>query len=343
MKKPPFFSTVPQLAAALLMSALGLLASCTTNNPQPAPVATTPGSTTIVTPGSSTTATGAGVVAFSDYLAATPELSLLRVAVTRAGLGTALNAGLITVFAPSNDAFKASGYADEAAINALAPETLKQILQYHVLNDKVDYPAFPSEVSTTYQTQLAGGKVSVYKTSAGVVTVNNATVTKPNQAAINTVVHIINRVLVPNTQTVVDYAKANTNLSLFAAAVAQAGSAVQNALSQATKNGITVFAPTNDAFKAAGYADEAAIKAADATKLATLLTYHVLPSSTFTPAFKDNSNLTTLQGGTLNVKVSGGKVTLMGKGNGTNVSTVIQGDLALGNGVVHIIDQALIP
>jgi uncharacterized surface protein with fasciclin (FAS1) repeats len=348
MKKLIFLSTIPRLAAALLITALGTIYSCTTtNNPAPAPVATTPGSSTVVTPGSSTTAapgsTGGTVLPFSDYLAATPELSLLRVAVTRAGLGTALNAGQITVFAPNNDAFKAAGYADEAAINAIAPETLKQILQYHVLNDKVDYPAFPTEVSTIYQTQLANAKVYVYKTSAGVVTVNNATVTKPNQVAVNTVVHIINRVLMPNTQNPVDYAKTNTNLSFFAAAVAQAGSALQTTLSQTTKNGITVFAPTNEAFKAAGYADEAAIKAADATKLATLLSYHVVPSSIFTPAFKDNSDLTTLQGGTLKVKFSEGKVTLTGKGNGTNVSTVTQGDVALGNGVVHIIDRVLLP
>ncbi|MDB5244113.1 MAG: hypothetical protein JWP57_4742, partial [Spirosoma sp.] len=58
---------------------------------------------------------------------------------------------------------------------------------------------------------------------------------------------------------------------------------------------------------------------------------------------KDNSELTTLQGGTMNVKVSGGKVTLTGKGNGTSVSTVTLGDVALGNGVVHIIDRVLLP
>ena len=343
MKKIPFLSTIPPLAAALLISALSTIYSCTSSDPQPAPVAATPGSTTVVSPGSSTTAASGVILPFTDYLAATPELSLLKAAVARAGMGTTLNAGQITVFAPTNDAFKAAGYADEAAINAVAPETLKQILQYHVLNDKVDYPAFPTEVSTIYQTQLANAKVYVYKTSAGVVTVNNATVTKPNQLAVNTVIHFINRVLLPNNQNTVDYAKGNPNLSLFAAAVAQAGSAVQTALSQSTKNGITVFAPTNDAFKAAGYADEAAIKSADATKLAALLNYHIVPSIIFTPAFKNNTDLTTLQGNTLKVMVSGGKVTLSGKGNGTNVSTVTQGDVTLGNGVVHIIDRVLLP
>ena len=280
---------------------------------------------------------------FTDYIAATAELSLLKVAVARAGLGTALNAGQITVFAPSNDAFKASQYPDEAAINAASPETLKQILQYHVLNDKIDYPAIPTEVSTIYQTQLPNAKVYIYKTSAGEVTVNNATLIKPNQVAVNTVVHIINRVLTPNTQNAVDYAKTNVGLSFFSAAVAQAGSAVQTALSQATKNGVTVFAPSNDAFKAAGYADEAAIKSADPAKLATLLTYHILPSTLFSQTFKDNSELTTAQGGKLVVKVSGGKVTLTGKGNGTNVANITQADLALSNGVVHVIDRVLLP
>lgn len=366
MKKQKTLLTIHRLIAALLISTMGMMVSCTTNNPTPAPVSTTPGSSTVVTPGSSTTAspgsstvvtpgssttaspgssttTTGTVVPFSDYLAATPELSMLRVAVTRAGLGTALNAGQITVFAPNNDAFKASGYADEAAINAIAPETLKQILQYHVINDKVDYPAFPTGVSTIYQTQLPNGKVYVYKTSGGVVTVNNATVTKPNQVAVNTVIHIINRVLVPNTLNAVDYAKGNTNLSFFAAAVARAGSAVQTTLSQASQSGLTVFAPTNDAFKAAGYADIAAINNAEAAKLATILTYHVLPSSITSPAFTDNSELTTAQGGKVNVKVSGGKVTVTGKGNGTSASNITQSDIPLTNGIMHIIDRVLLP
>lgn len=354
MQKQVIISTTQRLIAAFLICAAGTMASCTrTNDPIPTPPAqgttpvssttATPGSSTTATPGSSTTATVGTVLPFTDYIAATAELSLLKVAVARAGLGTALNAGQITVFAPSNDAFKASQYPDEAAINAASPETLKQILQYHVLNDKIDYPAIPTEVSTIYQTQLPNAKVYIYKTSAGEVTVNNATLIKPNQVAVNTVVHIINRVLTPNTQNAVDYAKTNVGLSFFSAAVAQAGSAVQTALSQATKNGVTVFAPSNDAFKAAGYADEAAIKSADPAKLATLLTYHILPSTLFSQTFKDNSELTTAQGGKLVVKVSGGKVTLTGKGNGTNVANITQADLALSNGVVHVIDRVLLP
>ncbi len=369
MKKKAFFSTAQQLGAALLISAVAMMSSCiSVNEPTPAPgQSTTPGSSTVVTPGSSTTASpgsstatpgssttatpgssttatpGTVVVAFTEYIATNAELSLLRAAVARAGLGAALNAGQITIFAPSNTAFRASQYPDEAAINAASPETLKQILQYHVINDKVDQPAFPTEVSTIYQTQLPNAKVYVYKTSGGVITVNNATITTANIPTTNTVVHIINRVLSPNTQNVIDYAKGNTNLSLFTAAVTRAGADVQTALTQAARNGITIFAPTNDAFKAAGYADEAAIRSADAAKLATILTYHVLPSTIFSPTFRDNSELTTAQGGKLTVRVSGGKVTLIGKGNGTNVSNVAQADMALSNGVVHVIDRVLLP
>jgi uncharacterized surface protein with fasciclin (FAS1) repeats len=366
MQKQTILLTTQRLVAALLISAAGMMASCTnTIDPNPAPPAqsTTPGSSTTATPGSSTTATPGSsttatpgssttatpgsttlvVVPFTDYIAGNAELSLLKAAVARAGIGAALNAGQITIFAPSNEGFKASGYSDEAAINAVSPEMLKQILQYHVISDKIDEPAIPTEVSTSYQTQLANAKVYVFKSSAGVITVNNATVTKANIPASNTVVHIINRVLSPNPQNVVDYAKGNANLSLFSAAVARAGADVQAALTQAPKNGITVFVPTNDAFKAAGYADEAAIKSADAAKLAAILSYHVLPSTVVSQSFKDNSELTTAQGGKIGVKVSGGKVTLTGKGNGTNVSNVTQSDIALANGIVHVVDRVLLP
>ena len=361
MKNQAFFPTTHRLVAALLISAAGIVFSCTrVEEPTPAPPqSTTPGSSTVVTPvssttatpgssttatpGSSTTATVGTVVPFTNYIATTAELSLLSAAVARAGLGTALNAGQITVFAPSNEAFRAAGIADEAAVNAMAPDKLKQTLQYHVISDKIDEPAIPTEVSTSYQTQLANARVYVYKTSAGLITVNNATVTRANIPAVNTVVHIINRLLSPNPQNVDDYAKSNPNLSFLAAAVVRAGTDVQTVLTQAARNGITVFAPTNDAFKAAGYADVAAINSADPAKLASILTYHVLPSIVFSQTFKDNAELTTAQGGKVTVRVSGGKVTLIGKGNGTNVSNVTGPDVALSNGVVHVIDRVLLP
>ncbi|HLL96859.1 MAG TPA: fasciclin domain-containing protein [Spirosoma sp.] len=64
-------------------------------------------------------------------------------------------------------------------------------------------------------------------------------------------------------------------------------------------------------------------------------------SNIITSAFTDNSELTTVQGGKINVKVSGGKVT--GKANGTNASNVTQSDIALSNGIMHIIDRVLLP
>ncbi|MCH5719466.1 fasciclin domain-containing protein [Niabella hibiscisoli] len=57
-----------------------------------------------------------------------PNLSLLKVAVIRAGLAETLSAkGTFTVFAPDNAAFQAAGLGTEAAINAIAAEDLKKL------------------------------------------------------------------------------------------------------------------------------------------------------------------------------------------------------------------------
>ena len=52
-------------------------------------------------------------------------------AVQHAGLADALRGGTLTVFAP-NGRFKASGFADAAAITALPAATVNIRLQYHV-------------------------------------------------------------------------------------------------------------------------------------------------------------------------------------------------------------------
>ncbi|MFD2569423.1 fasciclin domain-containing protein [Spirosoma soli] len=159
--------------------------------------------------------------------------------------------------------------------------------------------------------------------------------------ATNGVIHIIDQVLTPPTVSVVDLAKANADLSLFVAAINQAG--VQSNLTAITDKGITVFAPNNAAFKAAGYADEAAIKKADPKVLANLLNYHVLNYRAYSATFQDGADVVTAQGGSVRFNVSGGKVTITGKGNGTNAANITQGDLGTTNGVVHVIDRVLLP
>lgn len=68
----------------------------------------------------------------TDIVLTNNDFSILRAAVTRAGLADALKTGTLTVFAPNDAAFTASGLS-LATVNTLDVNTLKAVLQYHVL------------------------------------------------------------------------------------------------------------------------------------------------------------------------------------------------------------------
>jgi len=96
----------------------------------------------------------------------------------------------------------------------------------------------------------------------------------------------------------------------------------------------TVFAPTNDAFKAvpAKTMDELA---KDKAKLAAVLNYHVVPGQ-LTSADIKNGPAKTLQGGNLALSKSGTFVTV-------EDAVVTQADVKASNGVVQIVDRVFIP
>ena len=365
--KKSIYAYIKRSTLLLLFGATPLFFSCTSTTPDPisttpptsgtvttpgSGTTTTPGSGTTTTPGSGTTTTpGSGtttpgsnvtVVASVAYIAQKDNLKLLSAAIARAGLATEFNQSLITIFAPSDDAFRAGGYANEAAVSAAPVADLQRILRYHIVKSRIDQSAMPTRVNTVYETALADNQLSVYKNSMTDISVNQAKIIEGDIPTVGAALHIINALLKPATVNTVALVKANTNLSLLTAAIDRAGPAVSDVLNKSTQNGYTIFAPSNDALKAAGYADEAAIKAADPKVLSDILLYHILNYRAYAQTFQNGADVATAQGTTLRVNVAGGKVTLLGKGNGANVANIIQADQAASNGVVHVIDRVLL-
>lgn len=279
----------------------------------------------------------------ADIVQQDNNFSILRAAVTHAGLGDALRSGTLTVFAPTNEAFQASGFADAAAITALPAATVRSVLEYHVLNSTV--PAAQIAVGTnTAVGTLAGRDVYITKSSASSgVSVNNARVVTADVSADNGVIHVIDRVLMPPTQTLLEVAQNNPDFTFLVAAATRAASAeptIVQALSSSS-SAFTVFAPTNNAFMAAGFSDIAAINAADPGLLAAVVMYHVVPGRVFSPTLS-SGNVTAASGDVLEVDVNNG-VTLTGSGNNNQPSRVVQADIVATNGVVHVIDRVLLP
>lgn len=159
---------------------------------------------------------------------------------------------------------------------------------------------------------------------------NNMETDKMNNSA---GVEVGGAMMVPNLDIVDNAANAN-NVTTLVAAVKAAG------LVETLKGPgpFTVFAPTNDAFAKlpAGTVD-GLLKPENKTKLAGILTYHVVSGKYLAKDLVDGQMLTTVQGEKLKITKSGDQISING-------SAMIQiKDVISSNGVTHVIDSVLMP
>jgi uncharacterized surface protein with fasciclin (FAS1) repeats len=269
------------------------------------------------------------------------DFSLLRAAVTKAGLGSALSSGNLTVFAPNNAAFQASGYT-EASLNALTEAQARAVLEYHVVNSRQTAASLPAGDNNAVAA-LGGGALYVTKNGNN-VSVNGARVVQADVAASNGVIHVIDRVLLPPAagnivQTAI---AAGANFTYLVAAVQRASQGTTNVANILAGTGpFTVFAPVNQAFIAANFPTIASIEAADPNALARILTYHVVPGRVFSTNLV-NGNVATAQGGNIAINLGTG-VQVTGLGNGGSAANVVVPNVLATNGVIHAIDRVLLP
>jgi uncharacterized surface protein with fasciclin (FAS1) repeats len=128
----------------------------------------------------------------TDTTARTPQLSTLSRLIDEAGLADTLRGpGPFTVFAPTDEAFKA---VPAATLEALGKdkERLKAVLSYHVLAGQW----LAADVKNGNAKTLQGGDIALAK-AGSFVTVEDAVVGTADVAASNGVVHLIDRVLIP--------------------------------------------------------------------------------------------------------------------------------------------------
>jgi len=254
---------------------------------------------------------------------ANSNFTTLVSALSGAGLVAAVSdpKATLTVFAPTNAAF--------AKLTSV-PSDLKPILLYHVLGSTV----YSNQVTTGYAKTLStymSKPMDIYLNSSTGVKINNsATVALADVVGTNGVIHVIDNVLIP--PTVVSTALNNSNFSILVAAVVKAK--LVDALNESGP--FTVFAPTNEAFqklftalKVTGISD------LTEEQLKPILLYHVVSGNNVSSGLV-TGNIPTLHGSDLAVSVGKG-VLLNGK---TNVSLA---DIQSSNGVVHVIDEVLLP
>jgi uncharacterized surface protein with fasciclin (FAS1) repeats len=214
------------------------------------------------------------------------------------------------------------------------------VLQYHVIDGRQSAASLPSGNNTAVTT-LSNGTVYVTKNSNN-VSVNGARVITADVSAANGVIHVVDKVLLPPAGNIVQTAAGNPNFTYLVAAVQRASQGSTNVAQVLSGAGpLTVFAPVNQAFIAAGFPTIESISAADPALLTSILTYHVVADRVFSTNLS-NGNVPTVQGGNLAVNLNSG-VKLTGTGNGGNAASVATADIVATNGVIHVIDRVLLP
>lgn len=135
-----------------------------------------------------------------------------------------------------------------------------------------------------------------------------------------------------NNQTIVDIAGSDSNFETLVTAVKAAD--LTETLSG--DGPFTLFAPTNEAFAALPKGTlETLLKPENKETLQKVLTYHVVSGAVASTDLK-SGDVDTVAGNSVNVKVEGNSISV-------NKSKVTKADIKASNGIIHVIDQVLLP
>jgi len=281
------------------------------------------------------------------------DFSTLVQAVQAADLVETLQGeGPFTVFAPTNEAF--AQLPEDLVEFLLQPENqdlLVDLLTYHVVSGNVT-----SDQLETGMVEALNGELMI-EVSEESVSVNDASVIQADVEASNGVIHAVNQVLIPEglaetiqsrmetpssaepsesaqaeeSEDIVTIASNNDNFSTLVQAV-QAADLVETLQGEGP---FTVFAPTNPAFaQLPEDLVEFLLQPENKDLLVDVLTYHVVPGN----VTSDQLETGTVEalGGGLAISVSSNKVIV-------NNASVIQADVEASNGVIHAVNQVLLP
>jgi transforming growth factor-beta-induced protein len=265
-----------------------------------------------------------------DTARAAGTFKTLLAAAKAAGLTEALSApGPITVFAPSDEAF---GRLPEGTVaSLLEPENktrLRTLLLHHVIESDVSLPAL---LRTPRLKTLAGQRLEVQR-SGSTLRVGGATIDTAGLRCDNGVIHVVDRVLLPELRDLATVAvEAKTFTTLVAAA--KAAGLVEALTGEAP---LTVFAPSDEAFARLPEGTVARLlEPGNRGSLQRLLLHHIVRGRVHADAAAAAGTAKSLAGTTLRFGYERGL-----KVNGT---PILMPDLPARNGVIHVVEAVLLP
>ena len=252
--------------------------------------------------------------------------SLVAAVIQAELLETLQGEGPFTLFAPTDQAFADAGI-DLAALDTVEGKAaLTDILLYHVVSGEVPSSAVTECMATT----AVNGQTLAFTVGDGVM-VNDATVTLADVGTSNGVIHVIDKVLSPTDapNNIPRTAQCTGIHDSLVAAVIQA-----ELLETLQGEGpFTLFAPTDQAFADAGI-DLATLNTPEGKAiLSDILLHHVYMGSLSSTEITEGMQL----------EMANGDNTTLSLTTGINGANITLADVMASNGIIHVIDQVLIP
>jgi len=239
-----------------------------------------------------------------------------------------------TVFVPTNEAFEnLSDTILDNYLDAQWIEHLRSLLLHHILSGWASSD-YLYNIDGLHLRSIGG---NIIEASIDPLRVNDAEILTENITAINGILHVVDNVLLPTSalMSVADYTtdpSRDYTTSEFARFIELAG--ITDLFSSLDPLGaITVFVPTNQAFRQiVGVVDES-----NKTAVRDLIEHHVIRGITLLRDITDglevmagNSEILEFSNVNKNIRIN-------------DDATLIQADILVTNGVIHLIDHVLTP
>lgn len=271
-----------------------------------------------------------------DIVSSDPEMSYLKTAIGKSGLGKSLREdGQLTLLAPSDSAFRKLDPVLLARILEGDTDCLIKLLNNHILPNVICSSAIQGKSKSK---NLMNRFVNLTKEADDKIFVNGAQAVETDVMATNGVLYVIDDVLVPDEA-----------LDVLEIANKSGASAIANLISRTglakilqTNENLTLFAPSDEAV--ANWLNVPT----DSAELMRILTYHVIPTKIQTSDVYNDKQLDTLNGDK-KIRINEYTTTFsFGRESWSWVQTaqcanVQTNNIQACNGVIYIIDKVLTP
>ncbi|RFU80473.1 fasciclin domain-containing [Trichoderma arundinaceum] len=255
----------------------------------------------------------------------------------------------VTIIAPSNEAFKNIPYT---ALNGIWDPTDKAttvpLLQYHILQGTVATAALdtgPTYVRSTlltssrYTNVTSGQNVLIAKQPGDTVVFTTSmgtrcTLVDGDITFQGGLIQVVDNLLVPPARiqnTTEAFSVPNFLGGLYAGKLMPDVSYEQN---------VTIFAPVDKAFTSVG----GSLRHLDAKKIARIMNYHIVPGQVLvSSALNNGSRLQTLAKNQAGTAPESLVIRQAGNNKYVNSAQIVQPDILLANGIMHLISDVLNP